>query len=378
MLYLRRFVVAALAALAATSPVLAEQRLTPSQPVALVRSSAQDLPTQNVDTTAFGVAGVPRGGKKADAAPAAFVSQSASVLMGLILALNSGFINGCALSGVLAADGSSQAVSAVTASWTNSALGLAAGNMAKFGFLGKVLGSYIFGSLVAGYCQPNPSPFLVSSSSYGLPLTIAAGSMIIAKMFLDDASSVKLGFYVLAIANGINNSVTSTMTSNLCRTAHFSGISSGKNEFVIADSMNQIPTCFFAVTGARKRYFLISQSLIHSLAFILLFHLLPFPNHDGSAVDNRHGYLHWTNPSWKQGQSFQAQGFRRIGSLLLVWWLLELRDFQDVRLVQFVHLCFGLLIRCRRLRQGCQEDVCLEKKNGNHHFGNHCCYSVEK
>mmetsp|Transcript_97655 Transcript_97655/g.273249 ORF Transcript_97655/g.273249 Transcript_97655/m.273249 type:complete len:299 (+) Transcript_97655:50-946(+) len=232
MLYIRRFVVAALAALAATSPVLAEQRLTPSQPVALVRSSAQDLPTQKVDTTAFGVAGVPRGGKKADAAPAAFVSQSASVLMGLILALNSGFINGCALSGVLAADGSSQAVSAVTASWTNSALGLAAGNMAKFGFLGKVLGSYIFGSLVAGYCQPNPSPFLVSSSSYGLPLTIAAGSMIIAKMFLDDASSVKLGFYVLAIANGINNSVTSTMTSNLCRTAHFSGISSDMGTFI--------------------------------------------------------------------------------------------------------------------------------------------------
>ena len=34
------------------------------------------------------------------------------------------------------------------------------------------------------------------------------------------------------MANGINNSVTSTMTSNLCRTSHFTGISSDMGTFL--------------------------------------------------------------------------------------------------------------------------------------------------
>ena len=206
MLFLQRFVFAALAALAATSPVVAEQIHTPNRPVAVVGSPAAHLTTLKNEASAFGVANVPRGGVKAAPTPVSFVSQSASIFMGLILALNSGFLNGCALSGAVAADGSTQAVAAVTASWTNSALAMAAGDKAKFGFFGKVLCSYIFGSVVAGYCTRSPS-FLVSSSSYGLPLTIAAGSIIVAKMFLDDFQSVKLGFYVLAMVNGITNSV---------------------------------------------------------------------------------------------------------------------------------------------------------------------------
>ena len=230
MVYARRFVYAVLTAMAATSAA-ADRSVRTSQRHELVRPSGQDLTVKNLNSDNVGVANIPRGGKNV-VKSTPFVSQSASILMGLILALNSGFINGCALSGAVTVDGSSQAVAAVTASWTNSALGLASGNMAKFGFLGKVLGSFIFGSLIAGYLEPRPAPFLVSTSSFGLPLTIAAGFMVIAKMFLEDASSVRLGFYLLAMANGINNSVTSTMTSNLCRTSHFSGISSDMGTFL--------------------------------------------------------------------------------------------------------------------------------------------------
>lgn len=228
MVFARRFIVAALAVLAATTSVSAASRFQQQRPALVRPSAAQDLAPKSV----VDVASVPRGGKAAVAPAGPLVSQSASIWMSLILALNSGFINGCALSGAISADGSSQAVSAVTASWTNSAMGLAAGQMAKFGFLGKVLCSYIFGSLIAGYLEPNPSLFKVSSSSFGLPLTVAAGFTVLAKTFLEDASSVKLGFYLLAMANGINNSVTSTTTGNLCRTAHFSGISSDMGTFM--------------------------------------------------------------------------------------------------------------------------------------------------
>jgi hypothetical protein len=232
MLYLRRLIHAALTALVVTSPaVFAERSVTSHQRPAFsqVRPKVTDLakdvaPVSNLAT-------IPRGGK-AEAVSKSFVSQSASVIMGLILALNSGLINGCALSGVVTADGSSQAVAAVTASWTNSALGLASGNLAKFGFLSKVIGSFIFGSFIAGYLQPKPSPFLISTSSYGAPLTIAALATVLSKVCLEDKSLIKIGFYLLCVANGINNSITSSMTSNLCRTSHFTGISSDMGTFL--------------------------------------------------------------------------------------------------------------------------------------------------
>ena len=232
MLYLRRFIHAALTALVVASPaVFADRSVIRNQRPAFsqVRPRVSDLskdvaPVSNIAT-------IPRGGK-VEAAPTSFVSQSAAIFMGLILALNSGFINGCALSGVVTADGSSQAVAAVTASWTNSALGLAGGNLAKFGFLGKVIGSFMFGSFIAGYLQPKPSPFLVSSAAYGVPLTIAALATVLSKVCLEDKSLIKIGFYLLCVANGINNSVTSSMTSNLCRTSHFTGISSDIGTFL--------------------------------------------------------------------------------------------------------------------------------------------------
>jgi len=248
-----RFIYAALMVLAVTpSIVLAERTANPRQQrnvfvQTTVKTISKDG-TNKVESTPLvdikkndnnNVAVLSRGGKVEKAAKSSsssmsssLVSQSASILMGLILALNSGFINGCALSGVVTADGSSQAVAAVTASWTNSAMGLASGNMAKFGFLSKVLGSFIFGSLLAGYLQPKPTQFLISTSSYGLPLLLAAAFTGLSKTFLETSTSVKLGFYLLCMANGINNSVTSTMTSNLCRTSHFTGISSDMGTFL--------------------------------------------------------------------------------------------------------------------------------------------------
>lgn len=235
MFHVRRVVYVALTVLAVSAPVVVvaageRRRVTHHrQQELLLQSSTSDVPAK-VDSP-VGVAVVPRAGT-ADPASPSLISQSASILMGMILALNSGFINGCALSGAVTGDGSTQAVAAVTASWTNSALGLASGNMAKFGFLSKVLGSFIFGSLIAGYLEPKPSQFLVSSSSYGMPLTVAAIFTALSKTFLEAPSSVKLGFYLLCMANGINNSVTSTMTSNLCRTSHFTGISSDMGTFI--------------------------------------------------------------------------------------------------------------------------------------------------
>jgi hypothetical protein len=187
------------------------------------------------------VGAIPRGGrapalakdKVASIPPLVVTSKGAAVVMGLLLAFNSGFINGCCLSGAVAADGSKQAVAAVTASWTNSAMGLASGNVAQFQFLAKVIMSFISGSAISGFLNPRPTPFLFDGSSqYGSSLFIAAALLCVAAGQLQDADSVKTGFYLAAMANGIQNSVTSTLTQNLCRSSHFTGISSDMGTFL--------------------------------------------------------------------------------------------------------------------------------------------------
>lgn len=159
-------------------------------------------------------------------------SQKASIVLGLILALNSGFINGCCLSGAITANKSSQAVAAVTASWTNSALGAASGNNSQFQFLGKVILSFISGSAIAGFFNPKPSLFSVDRSEYGVSLAIGAALMVVASKLVQKMDSVKTAFLLCAMANGIQNSVTSTMTGNLCRTSHYTGISSDMGTFI--------------------------------------------------------------------------------------------------------------------------------------------------
>ena len=62
--------------------------------------------------------------------------------------------------------------------------------------------------------------------------------------------------------------------------------------------------------------------------------LIPDPEHkfmqDRSLYRNffGYGYLHGTNPSWKQGQRLQAQGICHFGRCFLVGWLFELWPFQ--------------------------------------------------
>jgi len=159
------------------------------------------------------------------------LTTKSAVLFGMILALNSGYVNGLCLSGILAHDGTKQASAAVTGAWTNSALGVASGNYQQFAFNTKCILSYITGSAIAGVLNPDPVPFQVPSIQVGS--TFGIGSVL---LYLSSTHAGKDGsmtfLYLAAIANGIQNSVTSVITSNLVRSAHFSGISSDIGTFV--------------------------------------------------------------------------------------------------------------------------------------------------
>ncbi len=78
------------------------------------------------------------------------------LILGLLLSLNSGYINGLCLSGMVGPD--SQSVSAFTGTYTKSGLALAAGDPKLFGFEFTLILSFIGGALVSGAMNPQAIP----------------------------------------------------------------------------------------------------------------------------------------------------------------------------------------------------------------------------
>jgi hypothetical protein len=78
------------------------------------------------------------------------------LVLGLMLSLNSGYINGLCLSGMVGPD--QQGVSAFTATYTKSGLALAAGDPKLFGFEFTLILSFIGGAFVSGAMNPDAVP----------------------------------------------------------------------------------------------------------------------------------------------------------------------------------------------------------------------------
>jgi uncharacterized membrane protein YoaK (UPF0700 family) len=166
-----------------------------------------------------------------------------AVTLGMVLAFNSGFVNGCCLSGATAAHHhAKQAVSSVTGAYTLSALGLASGNLSQVATQLQVLLSYIFGSAVAGWLNPRPVAMDLASVARSHPALLVAGALLAASSYLagrtngaasGGAATATYAYFLLAaMANGLQNSVTSSTTANLCRTTHYTGISSDIGTYV--------------------------------------------------------------------------------------------------------------------------------------------------
>jgi len=156
-------------------------------------------------------------------------STKSAVAMSMVLAFNSGIVNGACLSGILA-EGTKQATAAVTGAWTNSALGIAKGASAQFALNAKCILSYLGGSLISGLMVPNPSAFKLDVVG-SLPLFALASGLLVTAATMAGAKNGNY-LFLCCVANGIQNSLTSTLTSNLCRTAHFSGITSDMGTFL--------------------------------------------------------------------------------------------------------------------------------------------------
>jgi len=122
--------------------------------------------------------------------------------VGLLLSLNSGYINGLCLSGLLSEGGSDkQGVSAFTGTYTKSGLALANGEVVLFGFEFTLILSFIGGALVAGLMNPKAIPHKLVPS-YGPTFLLGSGCMIAASISAMLHPESRALYYFAATANG--------------------------------------------------------------------------------------------------------------------------------------------------------------------------------
>jgi uncharacterized membrane protein YoaK (UPF0700 family) len=158
------------------------------------------------------------------------IGTKTAVTFGVLLALNSGIVNGVCLSGLLSADGTRQSSVAVTGAWTNSALAAASSNYEVFMLNTKCILSYIAGSFISGFLNPNPKPFEVSVGP--MQTAFIVGSMLMYGSSVLSEEPDKVFIFLATMASGIQNSLTSTTTANLVRSAHYSGMTSDMGTFL--------------------------------------------------------------------------------------------------------------------------------------------------
>mmetsp|Transcript_9805 Transcript_9805/g.14332 ORF Transcript_9805/g.14332 Transcript_9805/m.14332 type:complete len:464 (+) Transcript_9805:42-1433(+) len=144
---------------------------------------------------------------------------------GVCLAFNSGYINGCCLSGLISESGSvMQAVSAFTGSYTRAGLALADGDASFFGFEASMIGAFIGGSCISALINPRPKPWQLGPT-YGPTFIIGSILLAISSTLASTHPEDKSLFYFASAANGLQNGMTSMYSANLIRTSHLTGTS---------------------------------------------------------------------------------------------------------------------------------------------------------
>ncbi|CAJ1937506.1 unnamed protein product [Cylindrotheca closterium] len=146
------------------------------------------------------------------------LSTNQGIFFGCLLAITSGIINGATLMGLWS---NSQGTAALTGTFTKSAMYMAKGEWQTCLWYTKCLISWMAGSTIVGLLIPEPSAFEVKYPK-GLAASLAIGATCLSFAGLSIGGP---SFVLLCLmAQGIQDSVSSIMTANLCRTTHMTGI----------------------------------------------------------------------------------------------------------------------------------------------------------
>jgi uncharacterized membrane protein YoaK (UPF0700 family) len=152
------------------------------------------------------------------------------LLAGLLLSFNAGYVNGCCLSGMLQG-GQGVGVSAVTGAYTQAGLALGSGNFMKCISNLQIILCFMGGSALSGIIQPHPVPNRVSQG-YGPTFLLGSVLLGVSATLANTRPEGRAFLYFAALANGLQNAMSSMYTANLIRSTHMSGISSDMGLFL--------------------------------------------------------------------------------------------------------------------------------------------------
>jgi uncharacterized membrane protein YoaK (UPF0700 family) len=159
------------------------------------------------------------------------------VCIAMLLSFNSGYTNGTCLSGLLTEDEvtwDSQSTSGFTGAYTLSALSLVDkynivtpdhDHFEYFGFQTSMILAFITGSFLSGVMNPRPVPWRLAPT-YAPSFFVGAVFIFIAAVLSATENTGRDHyFYFVALANGIQNGISSMYSANLIRTTHLTGTS---------------------------------------------------------------------------------------------------------------------------------------------------------
>eukprot|EP00539_Tryblionella_compressa_P019527 CAMPEP_0178861502 /NCGR_PEP_ID=MMETSP0747-20121128/2312_1 /TAXON_ID=913974 /ORGANISM="Nitzschia punctata, Strain CCMP561" /LENGTH=522 /DNA_ID=CAMNT_0020528029 /DNA_START=89 /DNA_END=1657 /DNA_ORIENTATION=- len=137
------------------------------------------------------------------------------VLVGGLMALNSGVINGFCLSGFLDG-GAKQNVAGTAAAITESGLALAGGDMDRYGEQISMVLCYMWGSFMASVINPFAKPYRLEPL-YGPTFMIGGLCLLGSSLLSAFEAPSRYIFYLASAANGVQNGVASIYSANLIR-----------------------------------------------------------------------------------------------------------------------------------------------------------------
>ena len=138
------------------------------------------------------------------------------------MAFSAGYSNGVCLGGFLnvGADSAKQSVAGVTGVWTNSAIFLVELDNEQMGFMFGTIFSVMVGAFLAALMNPYPIAFEISPR-FGPTFLLASFFMTLGA--IEALHNDRREFFFTAVANGIQNGVSSIYSANLLRTSHLTG-----------------------------------------------------------------------------------------------------------------------------------------------------------
>lgn len=139
-----------------------------------------------------------------------------------LIALNSGFVNGVTMSGLLIAadptkkDPRQQMVAGFAGAFTNTAIALVGHQWSIYSYHLFMILSYMIGAFIAAMISPKAKPYVIEPR-YGPTFMIGGTMLLVASLLAKYEFPSRYVFFLVTASNGIQNGIASIYSANLIR-----------------------------------------------------------------------------------------------------------------------------------------------------------------